>query len=103
MLSCQQYGPAIDVWSLGCIYAEMLGTKPLFPGTNYIVQLRLILETLGSPADEDMVFIKSARARAFMAKQSGKPRVPFAHIFPSANPVSRTVAVHPIPRGHFAH
>lgn len=32
MLACQHYGIAIDVWAVGCIYAELLGTKPLFPG-----------------------------------------------------------------------
>ena len=39
----------------GCIYAELLGTKPLFPGDDYIHQLRLIVEVLGSPSEEDMV------------------------------------------------
>ena len=33
MLSCQDYTTAIDVWSVGCIFGEMLGRKPLFPGT----------------------------------------------------------------------
>ena len=53
----------------GCIYAELLGTKPLFPGDDYIHQLRLISDVLGSPSEEDMHFIKSSRARAFMVKQ----------------------------------
>ncbi len=47
MLSCQEYTKAIDVWSLGCIFAELLGTKPLFPGDDYIHQLRLIVDLLG--------------------------------------------------------
>lgn len=34
MLACQHYGIAIDVWAVGCIYAELLGTKPLFPGAS---------------------------------------------------------------------
>jgi hypothetical protein len=42
---------------------------------------------LGSPGEDDMAFIKSSRARAFMAKQAGKPRVPWATLFPKANPV----------------
>ena len=32
MLSWKQYTKAIDVWSVGCIFAELLGRKPLFPG-----------------------------------------------------------------------
>jgi hypothetical protein len=43
------------VWAVGCIFAELLGTKPLFPGDDYLHQLRLIVELLGSPSEEDMV------------------------------------------------
>jgi len=33
-------GAAIDMWSVGCIMAELLGRKPLFPGKDYIEQVR---------------------------------------------------------------
>ena len=46
-LCLQEYTKAIDVWSLGCIFAELLGTKPLFPGDDYIHQLRIIVDVLG--------------------------------------------------------
>ncbi len=45
----QEYTKAIDVWSLGCIFAELLGAKPLFPGDDYIHQLRIIVDVLGTP------------------------------------------------------
>lgn len=32
LLSCDHYTAAIDVWSVGCILAELLGRRPLFPG-----------------------------------------------------------------------
>ncbi len=48
MCTAQEYTKAIDVWSLGCIFAELLGTKPLFPGDDYIHQLRLIIDVLGA-------------------------------------------------------
>ena len=41
MLSLSEYSQAIDIWSVGCIFAEMLGRKPLFPGTNYLNQLQV--------------------------------------------------------------
>ncbi|KAG7661596.1 tmk1 [[Candida] subhashii] len=66
MLSASQYSTAIDVWSVGCILAEMLTYKPLFPGKDYIHQLRLILDILGSPGEEDLRNIKSSRARTFI-------------------------------------
>ena len=48
LLSCEEYTGAIDMWSVGCIFAEMLGRKPAFPGKDYIHQLKLILEVLGT-------------------------------------------------------
>ena len=46
----QTYTTAIDVWAVGCIFAEMLGRKALFPGRDYLHQLRLIIDVLGSVA-----------------------------------------------------
>ena len=51
---------------MGCILAELLYRKPLFPGKDYIHQLKLIIKTLGSPCDEDLEFISIAKGRAFI-------------------------------------
>jgi hypothetical protein len=34
LLGADHYGPEVDVWSVGCIFAELLGRKPLFPGKH---------------------------------------------------------------------
>lgn len=47
-----KYSPAIDIWSIGCIFAEILQGKPLFPGRNVVHQLELITDLLGTPAAE---------------------------------------------------
>ena len=47
-----KYSPAIDIWSIGCIFAEILLGKPLFPGRNVVHQLELITDLLGSPSQE---------------------------------------------------
>ncbi|KAL0463477.1 UNVERIFIED_CONTAM: Mitogen-activated protein kinase [Sesamum latifolium] len=47
-----KYTPAIDIWSIGCIFAEMLTGTPLFPGKNVVHQLDLITDLLGSPSAE---------------------------------------------------
>ncbi|XP_066167254.1 mitogen-activated protein kinase 11 isoform X2 [Oryza sativa Japonica Group] len=45
-----KYTPAIDIWSIGCIFAEVLIGKPLFPGKNVVHQLDLITDLLGTPS-----------------------------------------------------
>jgi len=47
MLTFKEYTKAIDIWSVGCVLAEMLSGKPLFPGRDYHHQLSLILNVLG--------------------------------------------------------
>mmetsp|Transcript_24210 Transcript_24210/g.74633 ORF Transcript_24210/g.74633 Transcript_24210/m.74633 type:complete len:357 (+) Transcript_24210:826-1896(+) len=46
------YGPPIDTWSVGCIMAELLQTKPILPGNTEIEQLALIFDLCGSPTVE---------------------------------------------------
>ena len=48
------------MWSVGCIFAELLGRKPLFPGKDYIHQLNLITDVIGSPEEEDVNSLVSA-------------------------------------------
>lgn len=45
-----QYTPAIDIWSIGCIFAEVLTGRPLFPGKNVVHQLDLMTDLLGTPS-----------------------------------------------------
>lgn len=48
------YTPAIDVWSLGCVFAELILGKPLFPGKSGIDQLVEIIKVLGTPTKEEI-------------------------------------------------
>jgi serine/threonine protein kinase len=82
MLACQEYSSAIDIWSVGCIFAELLSRSPLFPGEDYIAQLRLICEKLGRPNEEDLDFVTSERAKRFMLSLPQKQPLPFGEMFP---------------------
>lgn len=77
MLSCQEYTKAIDVWSVGCIFAELLKRTPLFPGEDYMHQLRLICELLGKPKAEDLDFVNTERARKYMMslEEPARPKI----------------------------
>ncbi len=82
----QTYTTAIDVWAVGCIFAEMLGRKALFPGRDYLHQLRLIIDVLGTPSEEDLSCITNAQAVQFLRTLPLKPRRPWSDVFPSATP-----------------
>lgn len=49
LLGATKYGPAVDMWSVGCIFAELLNGKPILPGKNEPEQLNKIFELCGSP------------------------------------------------------
>ena len=49
MLACHEYDKPVDIWSTGCILAELLNRKPYFPGENYIDQVSLLLSICLSP------------------------------------------------------
>lgn len=66
-----KYGMPIDMWSLGCILAELLTGYPLFPGEDESDQLACIIELLGMPPQK--VLDNSKRARNFISSR-GYPR-----------------------------
>ena len=82
LLSGGQYTAAIDVWSVGCILGELLMRRPLFPGENYLHQLQLIMQTLGSPSLDDLHFVQTEAARQFILRQPYHRGVPFAQLMP---------------------
>ncbi|KAG5250416.1 MAP kinase PsMAPK2 family protein [Salix suchowensis] len=73
LLCCDNYGTSIDVWSVGCIFAELLGRKPIFPGTECLDQLKLIISILGSQMEEVTSLFS---------------RDPFSRLYPNADPLA---------------
>lgn len=52
LLGAKEYSCPIDVWSVGCIFGELLKLEPMFQGKSEANQLNLIFETLGTPNDK---------------------------------------------------
>ncbi|CAK9229653.1 unnamed protein product [Sphagnum troendelagicum] len=52
LLGSRHYSTPVDVWSVGCIFAEMVNQRPLFPGDSEIDELFKIFRTLGTPNEE---------------------------------------------------
>lgn len=49
LLGSTQYGPSVDMWSAGCILAEMILRNPLFQGKDEMEQLSLVFDLCGTP------------------------------------------------------
>lgn len=82
------YGLAIDMWSLGCILAELLTGYPIFPGENEQEQLACIMEIFGPP--EKHLIEKSSRKKLFF-DSLGKPRVTVSTKGRRRRPSSKTL------------
>ncbi|XP_068087259.1 cyclin-dependent kinase 11B isoform X7 [Hyperolius riggenbachi] len=52
LLGAKEYSTAIDLWSVGCIFGELLTQKPLFPGKSEIDQINKIFKDLGTPSEK---------------------------------------------------
>uniref|UniRef100_A0A2K6SUQ5 Dual specificity tyrosine-phosphorylation-regulated kinase 4 n=1 Tax=Saimiri boliviensis boliviensis TaxID=39432 RepID=A0A2K6SUQ5_SAIBB len=65
------YDMAVDMWSLGCITAELYTGSPLFPGENEVEQLACIMEVLGLPPAR---FIQTASRRQTFFDSKGLPK-----------------------------
>ncbi|KAL1922894.1 uncharacterized protein VTP21DRAFT_9270 [Calcarisporiella thermophila] len=52
LMGSRQYSTSIDIWSVGCIFAEMASGRPLFPGNSVQDQLTRIFKVLGTPSEE---------------------------------------------------
>ncbi|XP_004491343.1 mitogen-activated protein kinase 20 isoform X3 [Cicer arietinum] len=83
-----KYTPAIDIWSIGCIFAEVLIGKPLFPGKSVVHQLDLITDLLGTPSLDTISRVRNDKARRYLTSMRKKQPVPFAQKFPNADPLS---------------
>jgi len=59
LLGSTRYNKAVDMWSVGCICGELLGGKPMFPGTSTLNQLSRLCEVSGTPTAEDIEAIDS--------------------------------------------
>ncbi|KAJ0262526.1 Mitogen-activated protein kinase 20 [Hirschfeldia incana] len=83
-----KYTPAIDIWSIGCIFAEVLMGKPLFPGKNVVHQLDLMTDLLGTPSLDTISRVRNEKARRYLTSMRKKQPIPFTQKFPNADPLS---------------
>ena len=68
MLNASHYTRSLDIWSIGCIFAEMMLKRVLFPGQHNMKQLDKIIEVIGFPAEEDLGFVSDEKTLAYLHK-----------------------------------
>jgi cyclin-dependent kinase len=59
LLGGRQYSTGVDMWSVGCIFAEMVTRKPLFPGDSEIDEIFKIFQLLGTPNEDSWPGVSS--------------------------------------------
>jgi len=85
LLISDGYTKSMDIWSAGCILAEMFNGRPLFPGKDYVDQLKQILAVIGSPSDDEMRYLTNGRMKSYMAMLPKHEPKPFFQLYPDAD------------------
>ena len=84
LLSAPSYGTGVDMWAAGCVFAELLGRRALFPGRDAPHQLSLVLGVVGSPSERALRRVASPAAAAYTRRLPPAARVSFRHLYPHA-------------------
>lgn len=102
LLGATHYGIGVDLWSAGCILAELLAGKPIMPGRTEVEQLHKIFKLCGSPSDEYWKKFKLPNATLFKPQQPYKRCIAdtFKDFPPSSLPlIEMLLAIDPDERG----
>ncbi|KAJ8430391.1 hypothetical protein Cgig2_032130 [Carnegiea gigantea] len=109
LLNSSDYTAAIDIWSVGCIFMELMIKRPLFPGKDHVNQLHLLTEInefdssyfklitdatflmsqlLGTPTASDLGFLQNEDARRYIRQLAPQPRQSLGQVFPHVHPLA---------------
>ncbi|KAG6742352.1 hypothetical protein POTOM_053223 [Populus tomentosa] len=87
LLNSSDYTTAIDVWSVGCIFMELMDRKPLFPGRDHVHQLHLLMELIGTPSEAELEFLNE-NAKRYIRQLPLHRRQSFLEKFPTVHPAA---------------
>ncbi|KAM7378028.1 hypothetical protein PAMA_013092 [Pampus argenteus] len=85
ILNWMHYTQTVDIWSAGCIMAEMLLGKPLFKGNDHLDQLREIMKITGTPGADFVVKLQSQDAKNYIKNLPKVPKKDLHTIFSKAS------------------
>ena len=81
ILSWKQYTGAVDVWSVGCILAELIRRKVLLPATSEQDAIHMIIDLIGTPSSEVIDLVDDADNREFLHKMPKRKGIDFKELF----------------------
>lgn len=84
LLGSSKYSKAVDMWSVGCILAELLVGKPVFQGKSSLNQIEKVLELIGKPSTQDIESIESPHAETILNSLAMTKKKSFRQFFPDA-------------------
>ncbi|GMH42648.1 hypothetical protein BSKO_10567 [Bryopsis sp. KO-2023] len=85
LLGSARYTYGVDMWSSGCILGELMGGKPIFPGTSTMNQLERITEITGPPTRDDLEATQSSFSATMIEGCRFTPQRDMREIFPNAS------------------
>lgn len=86
LLAGEDYTTAIDMWSAGCLIAELYTRKPIFPGRDVKNQIEVVTKILGKPNKAQLKNIPNRRAREFIASLPDSPKGDLSALMRDAGP-----------------
>ncbi|KAM8978781.1 mitogen-activated protein kinase 12 isoform 3-T5 [Sarcophilus harrisii] len=88
ILNWMRYTQTVDIWSVGCIMAEMITGKILFKGSDHLDQLMEIMKVTGTPPPEFVQRLQSQDAKNYMESLPELEKKDFASVLKNATPLA---------------
>merc|ERR1719397_463501 len=86
MCSKKMYDESVDVWAVGCIFAEFFLRKPLFRGRSHLDQLKVIFHILGTPTKGNLAWVQDPEAKRWIERRNPNEGQQLGTIFPKVEP-----------------
>jgi serine/threonine protein kinase len=88
LLTYKKYTTAMDVWSVGVIFGELLLRKPLLPGNDTTHQCELIFNLIGTPTEQDVSTVPNPRSKEKILRFTPRRGKAFEMVFRDTNPMA---------------
>lgn len=86
LFTLPSYDTKVDIWSAGCIFAEMIQRRQLFPGKDGASQIKMLVCYLGAPEEEVISKVRMPAVKKVIIDCGEKKALPWTVILPKATP-----------------